>query len=174
MCFITKEGIPHTWDIPSLFKSMLIILITNNECSLFRKGISICKLASNEWTVTDFSYFNFIVIFNKIDVWYTHFRLNMQEKHSSYDEKILKWSLNSFLKQITKSKQTIWKRTFLIDTRFKESNFYLDLTVKMYRHMFVLKMTLCNLFLFSFFILMKCLNLKRTFKSHKKSNIQTY
>ena len=68
VCFITKEGIPHTWDIPSLFKSMLIILITNNECSLFRKGISICKLASNEWTVAYLSYFNFIVSFNTVNV----------------------------------------------------------------------------------------------------------
>ena len=28
---------------------------------------------------------------------------------------------------------------------------FLNLTVKMYRHMFVLKMTLCNLFLFFFY-----------------------
>ena len=41
------------------------------------------------------------------------------------------------------------ERTFLIDARFKESNFFSNLTVKMYRHMFVLEMTLCNLF-FSF------------------------
>ena len=127
MCFITKEGIPHTWDIPSLFKSMLIILIANNECSLFRKGISICKLASNEWTVAYSSYFNFIVSFNTVNVLMYAFLtwIFRKRKYSPYAETEYWHELLLLVeKQILKKQADHMERTFLIDARFKESNFF--------------------------------------------------